>query len=224
MESFDSCAADALRIEGCSYVEGGATVSGGRGDAVLQVDLDEHRRRQAHGLGAVTDLWTLDRLLCLPFALPVADTCLSAEDEKVVRIPGVAAQTSEGFLRVIRPVAEVRFVVIRATQWRSGIRRAAAFEPFARRILLLPAYPREVDRLLWEADLLGIGVRVGTVGDSEQLVAAEPWKARYAKSAGWRFMERAYDAWLKAVRVSEPESGSSGRPGRLTAATAGQLL
>lgn len=176
-----------------------ARVSGGRGHARVLVDHAEHRRRAAFGLSAVVDLTLLDALLGLPAGEQVSWADLDAEAARRLRKApeGVLECTSGGVRRLLAPAATVSLVVVPALSWRSGLRRAAAFQPFAARVVLVDVPPGP--DLLWEADVLGVGVwRDRSPDPPEELLPPAPWRCVQVKAAGWRFRERAYGTWFNA--------------------------
>lgn len=187
---------------GLAFVSAGAQVAGGVGDALVEVDEHEHHRRVASGLGAVTSLGLLDCLLGLPSGEWVRWGDLSVDDVHRLQVApvGVVDQSSRGVRRTLVPPATVPLVVVRSSLWRRGLRRASAFEPFAQRVLLLDGAHRDLRRVTWEADVLGVGVWVHTSTGTEEVLAPAPWRQLYVKAAGWRFRERAYNSWLTAGR------------------------
>lgn len=216
-------------------VPGAARASGARGlvgaDAVVTVDVAEHARRAAMGLGAVPDYSTLYALMCLPIdaAVPVAD--LGGVVRRLLsEAPPGCVEWLGGATRVRRcyvPAATVGLVVVRGATWRPALRRAAAFEPFAARVVLLPRPPRRVADIAWEADVDGTGLwitRPGSgsrdAGEIEEIVAPEPYVSRHLKPAKWRFAEHAYAAWLTHTAgaaagpaVAHPPGCSAAGPG-----------
>lgn len=187
-----------------TLVPDGARVAGAVADALVDVDADEHARRAACGLQAAEALGLLDALLCLPFGedIPMADIG-PAHRASLAAAPLGCVEWSADFTlvrRVLRPAVDVPVVIVRAGRWREGLRRASAFEPFARRVVLLERLPGRWDTLAWEADALGIGVWTRDDGGSVvEVIAPAPWKQRYVKAAGWRFRERAYSVWIRST-------------------------
>lgn len=196
-----------------------AWVSGAQADAVVAVNAAEHARRVAAGLGAVPDHDKLSALMCLPLhaAVPVADLgdvvrrqlgrapvgCVEwLDDDGAPTLDWVGDACAPAWVRRrFVPAASVPMVVVRGATWRPALRRAAAFYPFAARVVLLARPPRRLADIAWEADVDGTGLwithRTGA-GDRavEEVVAPAPYVERYVKPAGWRFAERAYAAWL----------------------------
>lgn len=183
------------------FVPQAATVIGGRGDAFVTVDPVEHQRRQDAGVGAVTDLATLVVLLNLPLGSLIPWHALGHREVRRLRpIRGAVTNDGDGVCRLLAPVATVSLVVVSRSRWREGLIAAAAFAPFASRVLLLPRAPRrELTAKLCEADFYGVGVWVGTVDEHDVLLPPEPWRRRYFRAAGWRFTERAYAAYLRTT-------------------------
>lgn len=184
-----------------AFVPDGAQVASGLGDALVEVDEQEHDRRAAHGLGGVTSLGLLDRLLGLPLGEWVRWDDLSVDDVKRLQMApvGVVEQSPRGVRRTLVPPATVPLVVVRSSSWRRGLRTVSAFEPFAQRVLLLTSPRRDLHRVTWEADLLGVGVWVQSEKGVEEVLAPAPWRQLYVKASGWRFRERVYRCWLNAA-------------------------
>lgn len=187
-----------------AFVPAGAQVAGGVGDALVEVDEPEHHRRAASGLGAVTGIGLLDRLLGLPSGEWVRWDDLSIEDIHQLQMApvGVIDQSPRGVRRTLVPAATVPLVLVRSSSWRRGLRKASAFEPFAQRVLVLDRPRRDLHRVIWEADLVGVGVWVQTEKGTEEVLTPAPWRQRYVKAAGWRFRERAYHNWLNAAPLA----------------------
>ncbi|MQA88068.1 MAG: hypothetical protein GEV03_26485 [Streptosporangiales bacterium] len=189
-------------VPGVAFVPGAARVAGGTGDALIEVNEEEHRRRAAIGLGAVTALGMLDRLLGLPLGEWVRWDDIHPDVARRFRTApaGAVDLSSRGVRRMMAPAATVPVVLVRSSSWRCGLRTASAFEPFAQRVLLLGGPRRDLARVAWEADFLGVGVWLQTDSGVEEVLAPAPWRQRYVKAAGWRFKERAYRGWLNAIR------------------------
>lgn len=186
-------------------VRGAARVAGGVADAVLAVDAVEAARRRGVGLGGVGDLALLDTLMCLPVGCPVATDDLTALSRARLRAapPGCVEWLDDAavVVRRLASAVSVELVVVRAATWRAGLLRAAAFEPFATRVILLERPPRALYQAAWEADAAGVGLWIRTAAtatdpdDVQQIAAPAPFVRRYVKPAGWRFTERAYATW-----------------------------
>lgn len=207
-----------------------ARVSGGIADAVVQVDQGEHVRRSQLGLTAgVEDLDLLDALMCLPLDHAVAVDDLGVVEMAHLRAcpPGCVEWTDNGrrVLRRLLPAATVELVVVQAERWRGGLRRAAAFEPFAARVVVLDRPPHTLADVAWQADVTGVGLWIRTQdGELTEVVTPTPFVRRYVKPAGWRFSERAYTTWVNATTRSARLGDAAGRPARSTPAASHQPL
>jgi len=183
-------------------VPSGARVSGAIADALVSVDADEHSRRGAWGLGGVEQLGLLDALMCLPTGVPVPVADLGEIGRWHLRgaPAGCVEWLPDGLVRrLLVPVCSVQLVLVRATSWRSALRRAAEFEPFASRVVLLERPARKLADVQWEADAAGVGLWVQQPdGQISELVPPEGFVRRFVKPGGWRFTERAYTAWISA--------------------------
>lgn len=188
-----ACTPDAVRAHG------------GRGlviaDAVVAVDAAEHARRTKVGLGAVPDVDLMHALMCLPLHAPVPVADLGDVTRRLLgKAPPGCLDWLDGGRRVRRrfvPAASVPLVVVRGATWRPALHRAAAFEPFAARVVLLTRRPRRVADIAWEADVDGAGLWIAHPdGEIEEIVAPAPYVSRYVKPAKCRFAEHAYAAWL----------------------------
>lgn len=188
---------------GVALAHGAARVSGGTGDALVELHEPEHQRRSAVDLCAVTDLGLLDRLLALPLGELVRWDDLSLDDERRLRAApeGVVECTSPGVRRVLSYPVSVPLVLVRSRSWRRGLQRASAFEPFAQRVLILEGTHRNLCQLTWEADVLGVGVWIQDSAAIREVVAPAPWRQLYVKAAAWRFRERAYQSLVNAMRL-----------------------
>jgi hypothetical protein len=181
------------------FVPGAARAAGGTGDALVKVDVPEHRRRAVSGPLAITDLGLLDRLLNLPLGEIVRWGDLGPDDQRRLRSApdGTVECCPAGVRRLLTPSASVPLVLVRSRSWRRGLRAVSVFQPFAQRVLVLEDFRRDLAELTWEADVLGVGVWLQTDSGTQEIVSPAPWRQRYFKAAGWRFRERAYQVWLK---------------------------
>lgn len=186
-----------------TLVTGAARAAGVVADAVVVVDPREHERRAANGLGAVTSLEVLDALMCLPLGVAVTarDLGQRARSSLVAAPRGMVewAPDLSWVRRLGVPAAEVALVVVSASRWAAGLRRAAAFGPFAPRVVVLDRLPREWPAPALDAVAAGVGVWVRDEGDTVEMVAPAAYRPRVAKAAKWRFAERAYETWIRST-------------------------
>lgn len=221
---------------GClERVRSGARAAGTCADALVLLDEDEDERRQAAGLGAVTALVLLDRVMNLPLRTPVRnrdiDPVVLARLDQAP--PGVVVVEPGWVTRVLQQPLTVVAASVQGVGWRRAARAAAAFEPFAQRIAVLSRIQAASSPALWEAQISGTGV--WTEGDDglREVMAPRPFVRQFSKAAGWRFAERAYGALLadrgaSAIANQSPTSGDRmdhpahtghGVPGRPPAAS-----
>jgi hypothetical protein len=213
---------DALATGLVHMVAGGAKAAGKTGDALVVWDHTEQNRRRQAGLGAVTSLWLLDAVMNLPLGTPIRASDLSETTWEDLRGAPAGVVEIEGpwVTRLLTPPLTVIAAAIRGKGWRHPLQRAGQFAPFAQRLLILDCMP--APQLMWEAAVVGVGVWVVEDGHLVEACPPEPFKRRYWKSAGWRFSEHAYAAWLSATRPSESSHASEGHQVRTTFARSDQ--
>lgn len=143
---------------GIALVPGAARAAGGTGDALLEIDVQEHQRRVISGLRAVTDLGLLARLLRLPLVGLVPWKDLSSDDQRILcsAADGIVDCSPAGVWRVLVQPASVPLVLVRSRSWRRGLRTASVFEPFAQRVLVLEGFRQDLSQVAWEADVLAL--------------------------------------------------------------------
>jgi len=206
-------------------VEGGACLSGERADAVIDLDPAEHRRRQQAGLGALTDLTLLKVCMGLPLHAAVRLIDLPQLDQALIsRAPAGVFEMHRGLVsRRITSVVAVPAVTLTGNDWVSLLGRAAAFSGVSQRIVVMAAAPAKLSERLWEAQLEGVGVWLRDGDDLVELLAPEVFVPRLVKPARWRFLERAYSAWLREGGRSASRGAVGGRQVRPASAVSDQL-
>lgn len=169
-------------------------VLGQRAVVVVRVQVREWRRRAAAGVGAITDLATVDALMGLPEGREVPWAGLSERAVRAVRRVGGGLVDVVGDGTVVRratvPVEPV-FALVRARDWRPGLRRAGRFAPFCARGMLLTSVP-DVDELVLEAGFSGIGVFVDDQDGLRALVEPERYVRVRCSAAQWWFAETVF--------------------------------
>jgi hypothetical protein len=111
------------------------------------------------------------------------------------------ADESDGWLvRAISMPATVEGVQVSGGNWLALLHRAASFTQVASTTVILDRIPKTWPDRAWEADMAGVGVRVGDGPDSLELVATPTPPQPTRKAAQWRFVESAYGAWVRARR------------------------
>jgi hypothetical protein len=183
-------------------VSGGANAAGHRAHALVTVAADEHARRQAAGLGAVTGRGLLYALLSLPWGTPVHTDALHARDRQILRAApaGVVDFDGDWVIRRLRAPLTVAAAVVEGSTWRRVLGRVAQFAPFCQMIAVFPAAPARFGDMAWEARFDGIGVWVRDDGELVEVVRPEPFRLQCFKAAGWAFHENAYRRWISATR------------------------
>jgi hypothetical protein len=160
------------------------------------VDSEEHERRQAASVGAISDRHVLNALLELDLSAATPRGVLSSAARRALRREEAAASVVVGrgtVERVARPPLAVSLVVVTDTQWSRGVDRASRFGPYCSRVLALPRMPADPSELLLEAAYLGIGV---ASPDDSAHVARAPFLPMRFTSSSWAFLEDAYRQFL----------------------------
>ena len=174
------------------------------------INLAEHQRREAAGLGAVTDPALLDRLMDVPVATPVFDPVIWAE--MADQLPGTIERGEDGatVTRRLESPLTIEDVVIGAAAGRElgAVQDASLFAGFARR-WVAATRSRIPDATLLEAKLVGVGVldRCGRV-----LLPAEKAVSLTMDGWSWLLQEKAYRRWLSR----QPRGHALGSPAAAT--------
>jgi hypothetical protein len=167
---------------------------GVRVTAYAIINIDEHRRREAAGLGAVINPALLDRLMDLPVGIPVTDPVVWAE--MADQPPGVAERHGDS-ARVTRRLESpltITDVVVDATAGNPlrAVQDASLFAGFTRR--WVAATPGRIpDAAMLEAKLCGVGIMDQRGG---QVLAAEKPLGLTRDGWSWQLEEKAYGRWL----------------------------
>jgi len=167
---------------------------GVRSTAHAVLNVAEHQRREAAGLGAVTDPALLDRLLDLPVATPVIDPVIWAE---MVGQPLGIIERGEDAVnvrRLMRSPLTIEDVVVHATVGKElrAVQDASLFARYARRWVTV-ARNRVLDAVLLEAKLCGVGILDPYKG---VLLPAEEPVAMTTDGWSWLLQEKVYRRWL----------------------------
>lgn len=184
----------------------------------FDLDLGEHERRQAAGLGAVPDLGLLDALMDLPSGHRLEYRSMQEKDRSTVRWldrrlpPGaLEVERSDRYYaaatRLISPILRADIAIVEGHRYAQGhFARASWFAPMCRRAVTYPAGAlarAEADPLLLtEYDLYGVGLGERTDDAIRWIVEPGDYRAMRFTAAAWWFAERVYDQWL--ARRQEP--------------------
>src|SRR5947209_18299318 len=164
--------------------------------AYAVINIGEHRRREAAGLGAVINPGLLDRLMDLPAGVPVPDPVVWAE---MADQPGGVAERDEDGTRVTRHLESpltITDVVVDATTGRElrAVQDASLFAGFTRR-WIAAAPGRMPDTAVLEAQLCGVGI----VDQRRRKLLAAPKPAGLTRD-GWSWLleeQREPAAWAQ---------------------------
>jgi hypothetical protein len=170
----------------------GVMLLGVRVTAHAAVNLAEHRRREAAGMGAVIDPALLDRLLDLPVGVPVIDPAGWAEIAG--QEPGILERDVDGVsvTRRLESPLSIADVVVQTAAGRElrAVQDASLFAGFTRRWVAAYRIP---DAVLLEAKLCGVGIL--DAGYKVLLPAAKP-VALTRDGWSWLLEEKVYRRWL----------------------------
>lgn len=187
-------------------------VSGGFRCDRLEFDLDlgEHQRRQAAGLGAVPDFRTIETLMTLPGGCPVDYAGLSEMWRKevrrvVTRHPGAIEADRAGWnhsniTRLAVPPVQDCLALVYGKRFALGhLNRAARFAPYCRRGVIYPpgvaenAHPFAVVQY----GFYGVGIGVHDGDGVRWLIEPGTYERYRFTAAGWSFAETVYEQWLQ---------------------------
>ncbi|GAB3400658.1 hypothetical protein GCM10027515_08760 [Schumannella luteola] len=169
------------------------------------VDDDEHQRRKALGVEAVTD----ERILAALMELPTDDLGLLPERFRLIFQSPTACNASvviddpDGARwgrRLIQAPVEVLEIQARARTWARGSAIAHRWVGYGPRIVWIDKVPRDEAFLLTEAAHYGIGLVHGDEG--RRLIAPSCYEPERWTSARWRFAELVYDQFLDAISIA----------------------
>jgi hypothetical protein len=170
----------------------GVMLLGVRVTAHADVNLAEHRRREAAGIAAVIDPGLLDRLLDLPAGVPVIDPAGWAK--MTGQPPGILDRDSDGvsITRHLESPLSIADVVIQTAAGRElrAVQDASLFAGFTRRWVAADRVP---DAVLLEAKLWGVGI---VDADHEVLLPAAKPVALTRDGWSWLLEEKVYRRWL----------------------------
>lgn len=174
-----------------------ATVQGGLSNPKTEATIAyrpnraEFDRRQAVGLGGITNLGWLDLLMGFPAGLPVIPD--RTDRRTLCRLPkGCVDITGEGFARQLVKPLDVKLAIVTRIGFSHGLVHAGRFAPFCARVLALAGKPRSLTEKAIEADFWGIGLIVNAATDPELVVAPTPFEQHRHTPAGWAFAEDIY--------------------------------
>lgn len=166
--------------------------------AAFEVDPQEHDRRSAAGVGAVTSTAVLHGLWLIPSGIPVPAGCVPPVKRRRLRgAPHFVAEGPSGFERLYSPPGVVRVVGFTRRDTTRAIERAAGFTPIVQRMVLTDRGAQASNRSIEAACEYGIGL-VDISGERTNLIV-EPRAAVLGVPAvyRWWIAELAYESWLQ---------------------------
>jgi hypothetical protein len=183
----------ALELTGTEVAEVRAGLSSPKTAAtiVYRPNRAEFERRQAIGLGGVTNLGHLDLMMELPAGLPVMPNL--ADGRTLCRLPaGCVDITAEGVVRQLTKPLDVKLAITIRPRFPQGLVQAGRFGAYCTRVLALTGKPRNLRDAAIEADFWGIGLIVNATTEPELVVAPEPFVPQRHTPAAWAFAEDIY--------------------------------
>jgi hypothetical protein len=183
------------------------TLLGVRVTAYTEINIAEHSRREAAGLGAVTSPALLDRLLDLPVGTSVNDPVMWTE---MANQPTGILERSQDGTRITRRMESpltITAVVVEAAPGAElrAVQEASLFAGFARR-WMSAARNRIPDAAMLEAKLCGVGIL--DLGRKVLLPAEKPVTLT-VDGWSWLLEEKTYRSWLNR-RVEDDAKESPG--------------
>ena len=179
---------------------GPVNLLGTRVEAWATLNRQEHGRRSALGLGAVTDPALLERLLDLPLGEPVDDPV--AWTETAGQADGIVerAEDSCAVRRLLEPPLTITDVVVPGQTGRAlkAVQDASLFASFSSRWVAVEEESPS-DSVVMEAKLCGVGLlnredHVLLSGESPVIPLIDGWT--------WLLWEKSYRRWLKILSLA----------------------
>lgn len=174
--------------------------------ACVVINVAEHRRRVAAGMGAVTRPGLLDRLLDLPAGIPVTDPLVWAE--MADQPPGIAERNEDGVsvTRRLESPLTIADVVVDAAAGRElrAVQDASLFAGFTRRWVAVTR-ARVPEAAMLEAKLCGVGIL-----DLSRRVLLPAKKPVSLTVDGWSWLlaEKTYRHWLHSHGPESPSAAT----------------
>ena len=181
---------------------------GVRVTAYAIINIAEHRRREAAGMGAVINPALLDRLMDLPAGIPVTDLVVWAEMADQPRGVLDRDEDGAGITRRLEPPLTITDVVVDGVSGRElrAVQDASLFAGFTRRWVAVIA-GQVPDAVMLEAKLCGVGIVDRRL---RQLLAAEEPRGLTRDGWSWLLEEKTYRRWLTR-RAGDHEQESPAR-------------
>lgn len=164
--------------------------------AAFELNVDEHRRRQAIGAGAVTRTGLLHALWQLPVGIPFPASSLSVADVSTLREMGEGFVDGTSILtRTYEPAARVTAVVTVANGAGDALARASSLPAIFWRLAVSRRRPADMDRAIARGEAAGVGAIVMTADGPDVIVAPRAPKRGVPAVYRWWLGELAYRNW-----------------------------
>lgn len=191
------------------------------------LDVGEHHRRQAAGLGAVPDFRTIETLMTLPGGCPVDYAGLSEMWRKevrrvVTRHPGAIEADRAGWnhSRITRlavpPVQDCLALVYGKRFGLGHLNRASRFAPYCRRgVVYPPGVAENADPFaVAQYGFYGVGIGVHDGDGVRWLIEPGTYQRHRFTAAAWWFAEAVYGQWLARGCREAEDCGSTAYAGQ----------
>jgi hypothetical protein len=193
---------------------------GVRVTAYAVIDVAEHRRREAAGVGAVVSPALLDRLMDLPADIAVRDPVAWAEMAN--QPPGVAERDVNGacITRRLKSPLAITNVVVNAAAGKDkelrAVQDASLFAGFTRR-WVAAARSRVPDAAMLEAKLCGVGIidahgEVQLQAEKPVSVTRDGWSWLLEEKTYWRWLTQQPENRGKESRVPATDEARGAQP------------
>jgi hypothetical protein len=176
-------------------VSPGITLFGQQIHLTFVTMTDEASRRDAGGLGAVTDRELLFALFELPADIPIARAAVSARQQRLLRRApqGVVELQRREITRRLVPAIRPLTVMASGRPTVARLRRLSEFAPFAARSMVVDRSPTHIEA----GEAARLGITLSHPGGS-RVVEGSPFVVRRHTPTSWLFAE---EAWAQVLRA-----------------------
>ena len=165
--------------------------------AAFEPNDEEHARRSALDVGAVTSTALLHGLWLLPLGVPVPIDDVPDHKRRCLESAGQLVNVADGcFERLYSPPGAIRVVAFSGTRTSRSLRQAAKFTPIVQRLAFAEGPVHPSASILRTAELLGIGLVQCADGATNVLVTPSVPELGVPAVYRWWIAELAYSSWL----------------------------
>jgi hypothetical protein len=166
--------------------------------AAFDPDLQEHDRRSALGVAAVTSRPLLHGLWLLPTGIPVPATAIPAKKLSRLRdAQHLVIESRAGLERTYSPPGAVRAVYFTGSKALRSIERAARFTPIVERVVITRPGVHASQGARSLAREFGIGLIEALDDGSNVILSPRPAVLGVPAVYRWWIAELAYASWLQ---------------------------